>query len=106
MPKIFIIGDEFTITGLKMVGFEDTAVANKDNIQEVFEANKDKQIIVITHSLFDVIRERIARMPSSSIILELPDMNGKGEDTAMKMLINALGEERAKALAKTSTTKK
>lgn len=100
MAKIFIIGDELTITGLNMVGFRDTSVATKENILEVFEKNKDKQIIVITHSLFNIIRERIKRMHTNSIILELPDMNGKGEDAAMEMLINALGEDRAKALTK------
>lgn len=104
MAKIFIIGDELTVTGLNMVGFAgNTEVAREDNIQEVFDRNKDKQIICITHTLFDKIRKYIQNFRSqhpNSIIIELPDMNGKGEDIAWKMLTQAIGEDRAKALAK------
>ncbi|MFN3527668.1 MAG: V-type ATP synthase subunit F, partial [Candidatus Altarchaeaceae archaeon] len=97
------------ITGLNMVGFAgNTAVATDDETKEnyilnVFNEYKDKkEVIAITHTLFEKIRSYIKNFQSqhpNSVILELPDMKGKGEDNAWKMLSLAIGEDRAKALA-------
>lgn len=93
MAKICFIGDALTASGLNLVGIKDTYIATKENIGEIFEKEKNKEIIVITNTLYQLIKDKIKKLPSTSIVVALPDENGVGENRAMKMIEEAIGRK-------------
>jgi len=93
MAKICVIGDEITLTGLNLVGLKETYLANTENVSAVLDKLKDRKVIIITHTLYEVVKEKVKRIPSSTIVLELPDMNGIGEDKTAVMIKNAIGRD-------------
>ncbi|OQX21889.1 MAG: hypothetical protein BWK75_02145 [Candidatus Altiarchaeales archaeon A3] len=93
MVKICFIGDALTASGLNLVGIKDTHKATEENINEIFEKEKHKEIIVIPNTLYQLVKEKVKKLPSTSIVVALPDANGVGEDKAMKMIEDAIGRK-------------
>ncbi len=93
MVKICFIGDALTASGLSLVGIKDVHIATEENIDEIFEKEKHKEIIVISTTLYEKIKEKIKKLPSTSIVVELPDANGVGENKAMRMIEQAIGRK-------------
>ncbi len=91
MVKICFIGDALTASGLNLVGIRDTHIATEKNIGEIFEKEKNKGIIVIPNTLYQLVKEKVKKLPSTSIVVALPDENGVGENKAMKMIQDAIG---------------
>jgi len=91
MVKICFIGDALTASGLNLVGIKDTHIATKENISEIFEKEKNKGILVIPNTFYQLVKEKVKKLPSTSIVVALPDENGIGEDMAMKMIEGAIG---------------
>jgi vacuolar-type H+-ATPase subunit F/Vma7 len=95
MTKVCIIGDEITVTGLKLVGMKDSYIATPETINSVLNNVSESEIIVITHSLYQVARKRIEKM-KDKIIIETPDAKGGGEDIVNKIIKDVIGFEIAK----------
>ncbi len=91
MVKICFIGDALTASGLNLVGIKDTHIVTKENIGEIFEKEKNKEIIIIPNKLYQLVKDKVKKLPSTSIVVALPDENGVGEDKAMKMIEEAIG---------------
>ncbi|CEG11173.1 archaeal A1AO-type ATP synthase, subunit F [groundwater metagenome] len=91
MVKICFIGDVLTASGLNLVGIKDTHIVTKENIGEIFEKEKNKGIIVIPNTLYQLVKDKVKKLPLTSIVVALPDENGVGEDKAMKMIEEAIG---------------
>lgn len=91
MARICFIGDALTASGLNLVGIKDTHIATKENIREIFEKEKNKEIIVIKNTLYQLVKDKVKKLPSTSIVVALPDENGVGENKAMKMIEEAIG---------------
>ncbi|NCN65059.1 MAG: hypothetical protein GW779_01830 [Candidatus Altiarchaeum hamiconexum] len=91
MVKICFIGDALTASGLNLVGIKDTHIATEENINEIFEKEMQKEIIVIPTTLYQLIKEKVKKLPPTSIVVELPDANGVGKDVVKRMFENAIG---------------
>lgn len=92
MAKICFIGDALTASGLNLVGIRDTYIATEENVEEIFEREKQKkEIIIIPTTLYQKVKEKVKKLPPTTIVVELPDRNGVGENKAMKMIEEAIG---------------
>ncbi len=92
MTKVFVIGDEITVTGLKLAGLKDSYVATSETIGSILDKLGESEIIVITHSLYQTARKRIDRM-KDKIVIETPDAKGGGEDIVNKIIRDVIGFE-------------
>ena len=92
MSKIFIVGDEITVTGLKLAGLKDAHIATAQNVETVLEQKGEAEIIVITHSLYSAARKKIDQM-KENIVVEIPDAQGGGEDVVNKIIRDVIGFE-------------
>ena len=92
MTNVSVIGDEITVTGLKMAGLKDSHVATTQNVESVLEKVSESEIIVITHSLYQAARKRIDMM-KDKIVIETPDAKGGGEDIVNKIIRDVIGFE-------------
>lgn len=86
-------------SGLNLVGIKDTHVATEKNIEEIFEKKRGEEIIVIPATLYQKVKEKVKKLPQTTMVVELPDddtenpdtNNGLGEDKAMEWVKNAIG---------------
>ena len=92
MTKVFVIGDEITVTGLKLAGMKDSHVATPETVGSVLDKVSESEIIVITHSLYQTARKRIDKM-KDKIVIETPDAKGGGEDVVNKIIRDVIGFE-------------
>jgi vacuolar-type H+-ATPase subunit F/Vma7 len=90
MAKIAMIGDEMTSLGMKLVGIKKSFVADAGNVQEVYDkAKEDADIIVVTHSLFESLKQ----VDKDKITARIPDRHGGGEDTLGDLVKQVVGFE-------------
>lgn len=92
MTNVSVIGDEITVTGLKLAGMKDSHVATPQNIEAILEKVSESEIIVITHSLYQAARKRIDKM-KDKIVIETPDAKGGGEDIVNMIIKDVIGFE-------------
>lgn len=95
MTKIYLIGDQLTLTGFGLAGVKNTYVANPENIKEVLDKIKDEaDIIAITHSLYDHVEDKIKKLQSAGkIVARIPDRSGSGEEVITRMIKEVIGFE-------------
>lgn len=95
MAKLYVIGDELTITGLSLAGVKDSYITNKANavnvLEEVLEKTSEEDIIAVGHSVFDEIKEKIKK--TDRIVVEIPDISGAGEDKTSALIKSAVGRD-------------
>ncbi|HEX54849.1 MAG: hypothetical protein DRO90_00860 [Candidatus Altiarchaeales archaeon] len=95
MEEFCIIGDELTVTGMKLIGVKNCYIADKENVRDILENAVNKfAIVAITHSLSKHVKNEIERIRANNkIIVEIPDREGGGEDTLRKLVRDVIGFE-------------
>ena len=97
--QFYVIADENTVTGFKLVGLEGEAVESPDGAREalakVFESG-EIGIIIITERIADSIREEIEDFTfghAFPLIIEVPDREGpvEGRVSIREMVNTAVG---------------
>lgn len=92
MTELFLVGDELTVTGLRMAGLKDAHVSDPQNVASLLEQAGEDKIIVITHSLFNAARKKLEKM-KENIVIEIPDSAGGGEDVVNSVIKDVIGFE-------------
>ena len=80
--SFFVIGDEDTVLGFKLVGVPGVVIAKSGEAHDAFRdavANRSGKILLITERLAqeihsDVLRQRISMKPP--FVVEIPDRHG------------------------------
>ena len=93
--KFYVIADENTVTGFKLVGLEGEAVESPEGAREAlakaFESS-ETGIVIITERIADTIREDIEDFTfgrSFPLIIEVPDREGPVEGRiSIRELVN------------------
>ncbi|MDZ7859139.1 MAG: V-type ATP synthase subunit F [Candidatus Krumholzibacteriota bacterium] len=94
--RFYVIGDENTVTGFKLVGLEgevvDTAGGAREALEKAFSSS-DIGIIIITERIASTIREEIEEYAYGRdfpLIMEIPDREGPLEGRAsIREMVNA-----------------
>ena len=97
--RFYVIADEHTVTGFKLVGLEGEVVENADEAREALQkafSSPDIGIVVITEKIAASIREDVERFMfghSFPLIIEIPDRTGPMEDrlSIRQMVRSAVG---------------
>jgi V/A-type H+-transporting ATPase subunit F len=80
--KFFVIGDEQTVLGFRLVGIEGAVAAEREDALSTLEAavsRKDIGIILVTEAIADRMRDEVdARLYGMGfpLVLEIPDASG------------------------------
>ncbi len=97
--KFFVIADEHTVTGFKLVGLEGEVVESDDEAREAlgraFESG-DIGIIIITEKIAASIRQEVEKFTFGQafpLIIEIPDREGpmEGRVSIREMVRSAVG---------------
>lgn len=90
-----LIGDELTITGMRLSGLKNVHLANEKNVSEVLkEISKTARITLITQELAKHVKKDIEKLrKADKVILEIPDRSGGGEDFVDKLVREVIGFE-------------
>jgi V/A-type H+-transporting ATPase subunit F len=84
--KFYVIADEHTVAGFKLVGLEGEVVESADEASEALKkafASPDIGIIIITEGIAAAIREEVEGFifgQAFPLIIEIPDRTGPMED--------------------------
>jgi V/A-type H+-transporting ATPase subunit F len=97
--KFYVIADENTVAGFKLVGLEGEAVESAEGAREALEKafeSKETGIIIITERVADSIREEIEDFTfghAFPLIIEVPDREGpvEGRMSIREMVNTAVG---------------
>ena len=91
MTKMIVLGDENTVTGMKLGGLKDCIIVEKDNVNEkIKNLPEDVDIIIITKELMKSMGNALFRM-KDKMIIELPEEYDEGEDMISRMIRNVIG---------------
>lgn len=80
--SFFVIGDEETVLGFKLVGVQGIAITKDDEIHDAFRdaiANRSGKVILITERLAKIIYPDVVRQRASMslpFVVEIPDRHG------------------------------
>ncbi len=97
--QFYVIADEHTVTGFKLVGLEGEVVESADEAREALEkafASHDVGIIVITEKIAALLREEMEEYifgHTFPLIIEIPDRTGpmEGRVSIRQMVRSAVG---------------
>ena len=97
--KFYVIADEHTVTGFKLVGLDGEVVESADETSEALKkafSSSDIGIIIITEKLASLVREEIEGFifgHAFPLIIEIPDRTGPMEDrvSIRQMVRSAVG---------------
>ncbi|MGB9597050.1 MAG: V-type ATP synthase subunit F [Candidatus Poribacteria bacterium] len=97
--KIFVIGDEYTILGYKLVGIQGAIVHNSQDASDALnKALSDPEIgiILITQRIASGIRAMVdsAKLEMTTpVVLEIPDRKGpvEGRESTMDVVQRLIG---------------
>jgi len=97
MTNISVVGDPLAFAGFRLAGLKSVYEADESNVEEIVsQVMKSSDVIAITHSLHDKLGGRMMKrmmQDSDTIIIELPDRSGGGEDMTSKLIKEAIGFE-------------
>lgn len=80
--KFYVLGDESTVTGFKLVGVEGEAVETVDEAREALSkalSMPEIGIIIVTERFAEGLREEVRERVFGSgfpLVIEIPDRNG------------------------------
>jgi V/A-type H+-transporting ATPase subunit F len=97
--QFYVIADEHTVTGFKLVGIDGEAVTSADEAREALKkafSSTEIGIIVLTEKIASSIREEVEEFVfghSFPLIIEIPDRTGPMEDrvSIRQMVRSAVG---------------
>ncbi|MBN2102367.1 MAG: V-type ATP synthase subunit F [Candidatus Aenigmarchaeota archaeon] len=93
MTKMIVIGDETTVTGMKLAGLKNCRRATEENVTDVVRnVPHDVDIIVISARLRNKARDALSKM-KEKMVIEIPDEEGGGEDMVSRMIRDVIGFE-------------
>ncbi len=97
MTKMIIIGDEATVTGLKLAGLKNAVVADEESVSGVLRGLPEEiDIIVISRHLREAAKHELFKM-KEKMVIDLPDSaEEEGEDIVSKMIREVIGFDTAK----------
>lgn len=97
--SFFVIGDEDTVLGFKLVGVPGVSIMKEEEVHNAFRdaiANRSGKILLITERLAkgihrEVVNQRASMKPP--FVIEIPDRNGPLPDrkTIAEMIREAIG---------------
>ncbi len=91
MTKMIVIGDETTVTGMKLAGLKDCKRATEENVVEIVRnVPHDVDIIVISARLRKKAMDTLSKMKEKTVI-EIPDEEGGSEDMVARMIRDVIG---------------
>lgn len=95
MKRIYLIGDEVTVTGFGLAGVRNCYVATQENVKHILDKIKDEaEIIAITHNLYEHAEDKIKKLQSAGkIIARIPDRTGSGEEIIPRIIRDVIGFE-------------
>lgn len=90
-----LIGDELTITGMRLGGLKNVHLADERNIGEVLsKVSKDARMVLITKELAEHAKKDIEKLrKTNKTIIEIPDKSGGGEDFVDRLVKDVIGFE-------------
>lgn len=97
--QFYVIADEHTVTGFKLVGIDGEAVTSADEAREALKkafSSTEIGIIVLTEKVASSIKEEVEEFVfghSFPLIIEIPDRTGPLEDriSIRQMVRSAVG---------------
>jgi len=95
--QITAIGDEQTITALRLAGISGKAAFSPEEANDLLNqfAHQNDLVVLIAQSVAAMVQERVDEMKiarSGAIVLEIPDMSGVPvAETAEKLVAQAVG---------------
>lgn len=97
--SFFVIGDEDTVLGFKLVGVPGIAITKDEEVHDVFRdaiANRSGKIILITERLAQGIHREVVHQRASMsppFVVEIPDRHGPlpTRKTIAEMIREAIG---------------
>lgn len=90
-----LIGDELTVTGMRLGGMKNVHLAKKENVGKILEKiAESSRMILITQGLAKAAGEEISKLrKKDKVIVEIPDREGGGEDVISKLIKEVIGFE-------------
>jgi vacuolar-type H+-ATPase subunit F/Vma7 len=90
-----LIGDELTVTGMRLGGLKNVHIATEETVGEVLKKVSEKaRITVITRNLAIFAKKDIEKLRKlDKIIVEVPDRSGGGEDFVDQLVKDVIGFE-------------
>jgi V/A-type H+-transporting ATPase subunit F len=97
--EFYVIADEHTVTGFKLVGIDGEAVESADEAREALKkafSSSDIGIIILTEKIAAAVREEMEEYVfghSFPLIIEVPDRTGplEGRISIRQMVRSAVG---------------
>ena len=97
--QFYVIADEHTVTGFKLVGIDGEVVESADEAREALKkafSSTEIGIIVLTEKIASSVREEVEEFVfghSFPLIIEIPDRTGPMEDriSIRQMVRSAVG---------------
>jgi V/A-type H+-transporting ATPase subunit F len=97
--QFYVIADEHTVTGFKLVGLEGEVVESADEAREALEkafASSEIGIILITERIAALVREEVEAYIfgyTFPLLIEIPDRTGpaEGRESIRQMVRSAVG---------------
>jgi len=94
--QFYVIADEHTVTGFKLVGIDGEVVESADEAREALKkafSSTEIGIIVLTEKIASSIREEVEEFVfghSFPLIIEIPDRTGPMEDrTSIRQMVRS-----------------
>jgi len=97
--RFYVIGDEETVLGFRLVGVQGTVVSNKQDAETAIKKareDEDLGVILITERTADLVRELVEELLYTTafpLILEIPDRRGplKNRGSVRDIVKHAVG---------------
>lgn len=91
--KMYLVGDELTVTGFKLGGIKKTYIADKKNVSQVLgTVDPSARIILVTNSLAVHALDAINKLKKQEkIVVTIPDRTGGGDDELDRLIKEAIG---------------
>jgi V/A-type H+-transporting ATPase subunit F len=97
--QFYVIADEHTVTGFKLVGIDGEVVESADEAREALKkafSSTDIGIVILTEKIASSVREEVEEFVfgrSFPLIIEIPDRTGPMEDriSIRQMVRSAIG---------------
>ena len=91
---IYVIGDEDTVLGFRLVGGKGVVVNSADQARDEFEkavGNSDVQLLFVTHKWAQTMADRLNRIKMTRtrpVVMDIPDASGQVPESSVRDLVS------------------